>query len=230
MYKLLSVGNDAKTIKGEKRGFRTGILYLAPHTLGGGGTLCPYSTEGCRRVCLYTAGHGQFTTVQEARVRKARAWLENREGFVWDLHEDLFQLQKDASSKGMIPAVRLNGTSDIPWERFGILEDFSDVQFYDYTKYPPTMRREIPPNYHMTYSFSEHKAATQWAHGWHDRGFNTSAVFMGGLPERFLDRPVIDGDLSDLRFLDPQGVIVGLKVKGKARKDDGDGFVQKVAA
>jgi hypothetical protein len=229
-YKLLSVSSDAKTRKGEKHGYLTGILYLAPHTLAGGRTLCPFSTPGCRRVCLYTAGHGAFSPVQNARVRKSQEYLRDTEGFVWDLHEDIGKLCDEAKKKRMTPAVRLNGTSDIEWERYRIMENFSDIQFYDYTKFPPNLRQMAPENYHLTYSFSEARKSRDWADGWFERGFNTSAVFFGELPTTFLDRPVINGDESDLRFTDPKGVVVGLKVKGKARHDDGDGFVQKAVA
>ena len=40
----------------------------------------------------------------------------------------------------------------------------------------------------------------------------------------FLNRPVVDGDKSDLRFLDGENVIVGLIAKGQAKKDQ-SGFV-----
>ena len=39
--------------------------------------------------------------------------------------------------------------------------------------------------------------------------------------------PVIDGDITDVRFNDPDGVIVWLSAKGKAKKDK-SGFVVQV--
>jgi hypothetical protein len=54
-------------------------------------------------------------------------------------------------------------------------------------------------------------------------GMNVAAVFHK-VPETYLGRTVINGDETDLRFLDPKGVIVGLKAKGKAKKDT-TGFV-----
>lgn len=237
--KLLSVGADAKTVKGQKKGYLTGILYMAPHTLGGGKTLCPFSTAGCRAVCLYTAGRGAFTPVQQARIRKTKWFLlGDKSDFLVVLEQDISDLIKQAEKKGMIPAVRLNGTTDIKWEDLGIIQNFPDLQFYDYTKYPPNVRAKIPDNYHITFSFSEAKHAGKWSAGWRARGFNTAVVFSGGLPKTFtpdkrgldamINYPVIDGDLTDLRFTDPQGVIVGLKTKGKARGvvDAGTGFVQ----
>jgi len=232
--KLLSVGNDAKTVKGQKKGYLTGILYMAPHTLGGGKTLCPFSTAGCRAVCLYSAGRGAFNSVQQARIRKAQRWLEHPISFRFDLEDDISALIKQAEKKGMIPAVRLNGTTDIKWEDHNIMQQFPNLQFYDYTKWPENLRRKTPANYHLTYSFSETKHAGRRATEWrNNRGVNTAVVFSGGLPQWFTpdfacDFPVIDGDVSDLRFTDPQGVIVGLKTKGKARGvvDAGTGFVQ----
>ncbi len=237
--KLLSIGNDAKTVKGEKKGYLTGIFYGAPHNLAGGISLCPHSTKGCRFACLYTAGHGATNFVQQARIAKTRFFLDHPVSFRFQLEDEIRALVKRAAKKGMIPAVRLNGTTDIRWETWqlvegkSIIDEFPTVQFYDYTKYPENQRRNLPPNYHITYSFSEHKEAGQRSAGWRGRGFNTAVVFSGGLPEEFnagywQQLPVIDGDLSDLRFTDPQGVIVGLKTKGKARGvvDAGTGFVQ----
>lgn len=229
----LSVGVDAKTKKGEKKGYLTGILYMAPAQVAGGRNMCPFSTAGCRAVCLYTAGRGGFNSVQQARIRKTLEFQNNPTEFVKLLTEDISCLIKKAEKQDMIPAVRLNGTTDIEWEKYGIMEQFPDLQFYDYTKWPCGKRMSIPKNYHLTYSFSEKERAGLDAVGWKIRGFNTAVVFAGGLPSTFLvgetDWPVIDGDESDLRFLDPKGVIVGLKTKGKARGvvDVGTGFVQK---
>jgi hypothetical protein len=227
--KLLSVGNDAKTVKGQKKGVLTGILYMAPHTLAGGRTLCPHSTAGCREVCLYSAGRGAFTNVQNARLEKARAFLTHKDSFVESLKQDIQRLVKMAAKKGMIPAVRLNGTTDILWEHFGVIECFPDVQFYDYTKWPVGTRRRLPKNYHLTYSYSEIKEARPRALDWLGEGRNVAVVFQGGLPPTFLGHPVINGDESDLRFIDPPACIVGLKAKGKAIKAAaGSGcFIQK---
>lgn len=228
MYKYLSVGADAKTVKGQAKGYLTGILYMAPHTIASGRTMCPFSTAGCRAVCLYTAGHGAFTPVQEARIRKTRAWLNNPVKFLEELGWDVMELVKKAGDRSLIPCVRLNGTTDIQWEMFGIMQAYSQVQFYDYTKWPPTKRLELPPNYHLTFSYSEAKHSVEWSTGWMDRGVNTAVVFRGGLPATFLGRHVINGDESDLRFTDDEPVIVGLKAKGKARKDEGIGLGQFV--
>lgn len=231
-YNYLSVGNDAKTIKGQKQGVLTGILYLAPHNIASPKSICPFSTEGCRAVCLYSAGHGAFNSVQEARIRKTKAYHEDAGAFRLAILEDVDKLVADSVKKGFKPAVRLNGTSDILWEQQDIMQQRPDVQFYDYTKFPSILRKELPANYHLTYSFSGGDQSWKFAEAWLARGANVAVVFRGGLPDTFRDYPVINGDESDLRFTDPKGCIVGLKTKGVARsgKVDDDGFVQQGVA
>jgi len=219
-YKLLSVSADAKTIKGEAQGYLTGILYLAPDKLAGGPTLCPFSSEGCRAVCLNTAGRGGFNIVQESRIRKARMFQANIKAFTAQICEDIEALRAQALAKGLKTAVRLNGTSDIRWEGYGIMERFGDVQFYDYTKYPMRYRRNLPVNYHLTYSLSEKPDSMEHAQEWQRAGVNTAVVFRAELPVIFAGRVVIDGDVNDLRFKDPTGCIVGLRAKGKAKKTE----------
>ena len=129
--KLLSVGNNAKTIKSDKGGvYSTAILYLAPHK-NSGVNLCPKASEGCAKACLYTAGRGAFSNVQAARLRKSRWFIEDRETFLMQLKLDIQQHVLTCKRKGVTPAVRLNGTSDILWERYIDMSEFPDVQFYD---------------------------------------------------------------------------------------------------
>jgi len=231
--KLLGVGTDAKTRKGAPRGYLTGILYLAPADESGYQT-CPMASDGCRAACLFTAGRGAFSNVREARVSKTRYFFENREAFLADLHADIAALVRKAARDGMKPAVRLNGTSDIPWERVApaIFEAFPEVQFYDYTKRPN--RADLPANYSLTFSRSESNAGDVSAEL--ARGVNIAAVFDvakgAPLPRTWNGRPVIDGDETDLRFLDKRAadggaVIVGLRGKGAAKGDE-SGFVLPV--
>jgi hypothetical protein len=228
-YKYLSVGSDAKTIKGEKKGYLTGILYLAPAQEAGGKTLCPFSTPSCRQVCLFTAGRGAMSNVRDARIRKTKEFMADPKKFVEDLTKDIKGLIAEAAAKGMIPAVRLNGTTDIKWENYNLLYKFPDLQFYDYTKWPPNLRECLPKNYHITFSHSESGSCEERSKEWFNRKVNTAVVFRGELPVTYQGRAVINGDESDLRFTDPVGVIVGLKVKGKARpKDAGKGFVVEI--
>lgn len=226
--KLLGTAN-AKTIKGEKKGYLTAVMYLAPYNQSGY-QVCPKASKGCAAACLYTAGRGRMDRVQQSRIRKTLMFFQEKERFMSQLERDIEALIRKADREDMTPCVRLNGTSDIPWERikYGndkktIFEKFPAVQFYDYTK---RVKRDPPPNYHLTFSLSEDnddeaKEALK-------RGMNVAVVFRSpDFPSEFWGHKVIDGDETDLRFIDPDGVIVGLKAKGDA-KSDTSGFVREV--
>lgn len=224
--KLLGIDTNAKTVKGQKLGYMTGIMYLAPANESGK-NLCPHASEGCKAACLFTAGRGRMAPVKAARLAKTKFFLENRAEFLAQLKKEIAALVKKAAKAGMIPAVRLNGTSDLPWENLGIMQEFPTVQFYDYTPHAARMvrflRGELPPNYHLTFSRKEdNQAQTELIA---KMGGNVAVVF-DQLPEKYLGRKVVNGDESDLRFLDKKGVIVGLIAKGKGKKDN-SGFVVK---
>ena len=243
--KLLSVGNP-KTLKGMKEGYNTFILHLAPASLSGYNT-CPKATEGCKTACLNTAGRGGMfkkgestNVIQKARIRKTKMFYENRNEFFNLLVKDITLAIKQSEKKGLIPVFRLNGTYDISFEKYGftiaydgytidyanIFERFPNVQFYDYTK---VLGRKVNgiKNYQLTFSAADGndidvmKAIAQ--------GYNIATVFgikkTEPMPEYYNGLPVFNGDESDLRFLDPKGVVVGLYAKGKAKKDE-SGFVK----
>ena len=223
--KLLNIDNNAKTVKGQKDGYMTAILYLAPSNQSGFNT-CPMASEGCKKACLYTAGHGAFNNVQQGRINKTRWFIQERNTFMEQLKKEITNHIKNATRKGFIPCIRLNGTSDISWEIFEIFSQFPKINFYDYTKIQKRALKfaggEYPPNYHLTYSLNEDnydKAMEVLA-----RGGNVAVVFRNELPKTFKGYRVINGDEHDLRLLDPKNVVVGLKAKGKA-KTDTSGFV-----
>lgn len=234
--KLLTVGNP-KLMKGEKKGYLSFVLHLAPSDLSGYNT-CPMASAGCRAACLNTAGRGGLfkagtstNTIQEARIRKTRLFFEDRDTFMAMLVKDITAAIKMASKRNLIPVIRLNGTSDIRWETVtvngfaNIMSAFPAITFYDYTKI--ANRRNLPPNYSLTFSRSETNDAVL------PTIMQNIAVVFGvkkgkELPTMYLGRPVIDGDDTDLRFLDPKGVIVGLRGKGKARSGSFDNFVVTV--
>lgn len=218
--KLLSVSSDAKTVKGEKKGYLTGILYLIPNK-----SLCPGCSPGCRKACLVSAGHGQMKSVYKARARKTQMYLHKFNQFKKYIIGDIKELVKKAEKKSMKPCVRINGTSDIDIEGvFGdVLAMFSEVQFYDYTKV--WSRVSHFSNYHLTYSRSE-KTSFEDVESFVKDGKNVAVVF-DKAPRKWKGLTVAVGDESDLRFLDPKGVVVGLTAKGKAKKDT-SGFVVRV--
>jgi hypothetical protein len=229
--KLLTVGNT-KTVKGEALGYMTFIMHLAPSTLSGYNT-CPMASKGCALACLNTAGRGRFTATQEARIRKTKWFFEDRETFMAQLVKDILAATRKAQREGMVAVFRLNGTSDIRWETVpvehdGVIYDnimklFPSQQFYDYTKLQN--RRNIPSNYHLTFSRSEENYG-QVDHMM-KQGYNVAIVF-DNLPAIYNGYKVIDGTETDLRFIDPKGVIVGLLAKGKAKKDL-SGFTVQIA-
>jgi hypothetical protein len=239
--KLLSTGNP-KVLKGMKQGYNTYILHLAPANVSGFET-CPKRTAGCTAACLNTAGRGGMfkkgestNVIQEARKRKTLFFFEERAGFMEWLVADIELAIKQSAKKNLIPVFRLNGTSDLAWEKYEVVRKgivyknifaaFPDVQFYDYTKILGRKVKDIP-NYHLTFSAADGndldvlRAIAE--------GLNVATVFglkkTEAMPESYNGRPVFNGDDSDLRFLDPKGVVVGLYAKGKAKKDT-SGFVK----
>jgi hypothetical protein len=237
--KLLSVGHDAKTVKGEKLGVMTAILYLAPHNLSGY-QVCPKASEGCKAACLYTAGMGIYKNVQAARVAKTKRFFEERDTFMADIVKDIFELSRKAAKAGMIPTVRLNGTSDIAWEKIACVKDgityknvmlaFPEIAFYDYSKVIGRKAALSLPNYHLTFSLAENNDAD--ARKALSQGYNVAVVMNVGRkdvkPTQWSGYPVVNGDESDVRFNDPKGGhIVALTAKGFARKDT-SGFVRTI--
>ena len=234
--KLLNIDANPKTVKGQKKGYLTGILYLAPADLSGY-NVCPMSTEGCRAACLNTAGRGATNSVQKARINKTQYFYFERKKFLSQLVQEIHSLKVKAKKVGLIPVVRLNGTSDIVWEAIwiqgdlNIFEMFPEVQFYDYTK--RYNRKNIPANYHLTFSLAEDN--DKHAYEAFKNGMNVAAVFRDketvsyfehfGFPLGENNVPVFNGDESDLRFLDPKNHIVALYAKGRAKKDT-TGFVK----
>ena len=232
---LLGVSN-AKTSKGEELGVMTGILYLAPHSIAGR-NVCAFASLGCIAACLYKAGRGMFNSVQRARIAKTELFHRNPRAFVEMLAIDIAALARKAERMGMTAAVRLNGTSDLPWENLkgdlglSLMERFPDIQFYDYTKNPSRAiaygTGKLPSNYHITFSRSESNAAAVLSVL--NTTANVAAVFDTkkgkALPTTWAGREVIDGDVTDIRFWDKSGVIVGLRAKGKSAKNDKSGFI-----
>jgi hypothetical protein len=241
---LLTVGNP-KTAKGEGYGYLTAILHLAPAKLAGF-EVCSARTAGCTEACLNTSGmQGKFRiNVISARIRKTKWFRADRDGFMQRLERDIAAHVRSAKRHGLKPCVRLNGTSDIPWENVRytradgskgtIFERFPDVQFYDYTKLALRFKRALPSNYDLTYSAADgNENAVALALSY---GARIAVVFGNSdrpnarkwkLPATFEGTAVVDADAHDLRFTEPSGVICGLRAKGLAKRDD-TGFVKWV--
>jgi hypothetical protein len=237
--KLLTVGGNTKIAKGDAQGeYLTAILHLAPAKLSGR-EVCPGRSEGCTKACLNTAGRGRFDNVQAARIRKTQWLFRDREGFLRQLRCDIHAHVRKCERLGVLPAVRLNGTSDLPWENIHLdgatlMDWFPEVQFYDYTKVATRIesmlayRKLWPRNYHLTFSVSDRPGSEEQGEFYAFKGATSAVVFRDTLPVTWKGLPVINGDETDLRFKDPRGVIVGLLAKGKAKQDT-SGFVKEGA-
>ena len=229
-YNLLSTGS----IKIDKSNniqdkYFSRILYLASDDLADGKrTVCPYAKIAkCSEGCLFSAGNGNYPNVVKARIRKTLLFLNDREEFLNLLLKDIDKFLNECDKLNKLPALRLNGTSDIQWETIKVKDDkhifdlFPQIQWYDYTKIPTRKVNDIP-NYHLTWSYSE--ANEKYAALFNKIKHNKAVVFKHALPKIFKGLKVIDGDKHDMRFLDRSNVVVGLKAKGKARTDT-SGFV-----
>jgi hypothetical protein len=239
--KLLSTGNP-KVLKGLAQGFNTYILHLAPANVSGYET-CAKRTAGCTAACLNLAGRGGMfkkgettNVIQQARIRKTKMFFEDRISFMNLLVKDIELAIKQSARLNLTPVIRLNGTSDLAFEKYEVTRNgqtysnifmaFPELTFYDYTKILGRKIKSIP-NYSLTFSAADGNDADVYAAI--QQGYNIAAVFgikkTLPMPETYMGLPVFNGDESDLRFLDPKNVIVGLYAKGKAKKDE-TGFVK----
>ena len=236
-YKILSINSNPKLVKGDKLSdkYLSAITHLSPINT----RICPYQDIAkCKEACLNTAGRGGIfkkgettNVIQEARKRKTKLFLEDRDTFMQLLVKDIQAFIRKCDRLDKKPCIRLNGTSDIQWETIPIGEYenifamFPDVQFYDYTKIPTRKVSHIK-NYHLTWSYSE--ANDKYAKLFDKVPYNKAVVFNGALPSMFKELKVIDGDKTDMRFLDKPNSVVGLKAKGKARQDKSGFVIQAV--
>jgi len=231
-----------KAEKGLKKNVANFMMHLTPHKSiidGKEYNLCPKASNGCALACLNTAGRGAFARTKQARLNRTKYYIRDRKGFLNQLEKEIQSGVNWATNKGLKSAFRLNGTSDLPFHKMGLMEKFPSIQFYDYTKIKEKVFNNRQSNYQLTFSLSEdnEKDAVQVL----NKGFNVAVVFEDKLPKSYVLRnkkgqfingyksyKVIDGDLTDLRYKDPQkGLIVGLVSKGKAKRDN-SGFVKRV--
>tara|TARA_R110000868_G_scaffold74337_10_gene214987 strand:+ start:3411 stop:4094 length:684 start_codon:yes stop_codon:yes gene_type:complete len=211
-------------MKGNKLGYITYIMYLSPFTFNSKGiNLCSHASKGCSESCLVGSGFGGiFPNVNEARVKRTEYYLSSRVEFINQLYTEIVAAVKKNKDKAIL-TIRLNGTSDITFEKFKIFEGntknifemFPDIQFYDYTKNYTRFDKVLPKNYHLTFSRSEinHEKSLAVL----KKGYNVAMVF-DKVPEQFEGYEVVNGDNDDLRFLDKVNVIVGLKYKKMTSK------------
>jgi len=237
---VLLTFNNAKTTKGENiidtesgLSYKTAILYLSAFKQNSKGiNICSHASKGCAESCLVGSGHGgMIPQVFNGRVKKTEYFLSNRVDFLFQLKEEIEKNIKKFEGKNKL-VIRLNGTSDLTWEKFkvfeggkNIFEVFENLTFYDYTKNWTRFDKVLPSNYHLTFSRSETNEAK--AIELLKRGFNVAMVFTK-LPETYKGFKVINADENDLRFLDEKNVICGLKFKKLTGKGGGEKNIQAI--
>ncbi|MBW2675785.1 MAG: hypothetical protein JRD89_20655 [Deltaproteobacteria bacterium] len=240
MTLLSNASTNPKTRKMlEEFGYEAVIHHMCPDKLADGKhTVCAWSTPGCRATCLNTSGRSQIKgdltndnlqmyMIHRSRMGKTLTFFDDKERYAGDLTKELANLETRALKKGYTPVARLNGTSDVPWEKYIPMEAFSNTQFYDYTKSYERMRMflagKLPDNYHLTYSYDEYTTPGD-VNFILTLGGTVAVVFREEIPETFLGHGVKSGMYHDFRFRDSKGYIIGLLARGRA-KTDSTGFV-----
>jgi len=227
---MLRLDGSTKVIKGNRLGFRTAILYLAPADLSGLNMCAMHALALCKVPCLNLTGRGVMTINQVSRLRKTLFLQQYEAEAIALIKHEVGLFEARAKREGWTLLVRLNGTSDRRWENDGIMQAFPAVQFYDYTKL--ANRKNVPANYDLTFSYSGAPQFQRYVAIAKANGMRIAAVFRNraiveailSAGDMVMELPVVDGDDTDIRHLDPQGAVVALYAKGKA-KDDHTGFV-----
>lgn len=220
--------DSPKAIKARAYGYMNAINYMAPASTAGVGDMCPWSSAACRALCLgehsgQAAMHkeGETNAVLESRKAKTVMFMRARAEFMRELAAGIGRAARKAKREGLKLCVRLNGATDLNW--VAVIKQYPDIQFVDYTKSEARAiahaQGKLPPNYHITFSFAgdNHDACERVLAA----GGNVAVVFSGEFPDTFMGRAVINGDLSDLRHLDPRNVVVALSPKGRKAKREG---------
>ena len=235
--RIFSFDDNAKAAKAAAYGYLNAIHYLAPADVAGAGNLCAHASAGCLALCLgWFSGHaaiGETNNVRDSRIAKTRRFMHDRAAYMVDVVRSIEGLQAKAAKRKVRLCVRLNGSSDVPWEAIktadgrSLIALFSNVQFVDYTKSVKRAlahaRGELPANYHLTFSRSEtNHLQCLWVL---EAGGNVAVVSSLARPTVWHGFPTVDGDLSDLRHLDPRGHVVWISPKGRKAKMDTSGFV-----
>ena len=166
---------------------QTGTEYeIASLSLMPDGILCPSQIiAGCKEPCLVSSGRGQMHSVAKARQSKSDLWHNDQAQFLALLKKEMGAFIRRCEKRGKLAAFRLNTISDIPWEKHGIPQMFPTALLYQ-KQVRAAFKTDAP----------------------------ITVVFRGGFPDRYLGRPVIDGDKSDLVNLYAGPVVIGLKLKG----------------
>jgi hypothetical protein len=221
---LGKINTSSKLIRNLIVSHYTYSLNLSPANTSGF-NVCSHSTAECRLGCLATSGRSGIeifsgkTIIKDCRIKKTKLFFENKSYFMNWLIADLKFWQAKAKKDGFFISARLNTLSDINWQTIlfegkNIFQLFPEIQFYDYTKNHLKFI-DKPSNYHLTFSYTGKN--TEMCKKLLSQGHNIAVVFKvkheSELPTQFLGYQVINGDLTDARFMDAKGCVVGLKWK-----------------
>ena len=220
--------DSPKAIKARAFGWMNAINYMAPAETAGVGDMCPWSSVACRALCLgehsgQAAMHAEGKDNACLRSRKAKTvmFMKARAQFMRELAVGIGRAARKAQREGLKLCVRLNGATDINW--VATIKQYPEIQFVDYTKSEARALAhaagKLPANYHVTFSFAgDNHAACERVLA---AGGNVAVCFKGAFPTTWFGHAVVDGDLSDLRHLDPRNVVVALSPKGAKAKREG---------
>ena len=220
-----------KLIKSNGMGFYNAGIGLAQANLSATNN-CTASTPDCRKLCLGNFGRAEFLPqLMQTRINRSN-FLHRHRQLAWQtMLPQLMAIDRRATRNGLTVAFRPDITSDKNWDLIlpQLFATFPNWKFYGYTKLRSKITRYLNGSNPMvpTFSWSErlksklvnHTSGDDYPSFLLENGINIAVVFYdrktlaGRLPRKFLGRTVIDGDKHDLRFLDPRGVIVGLKPK-----------------
>lgn len=214
----------------------------------------PLCTAHCLNLSGHAESGGAEGVQLNCRRRRTLMYMHARDAFMARIAGLISQRQSDAKNRyavrlNVMSDLPWEGIKFYtPWGReYATIPRLFEVktrsglwhvQFYDYTKnckrYQNFLTGNFPPNYHLTFSLSEINAL--YAIYALTQGGSVTVVFDARpesrnrpaepIPETFCGFPVVDGDLTDLRFEDRKrfgisknsGVVVGLRLKGKKQR------------
>ena len=215
IHKNLFTSQNYKTVKGEKQKYKTYVLYMKSGEIeidGKKKNSCPNKSAACYKYCLDNAGRGSFTSVKLSRLIKTKRYYFNSGKFKDDVANEINRKYKwwSKNKPDWRLAFRCDGTSDLGVGRSISYGVPLDVNLYDYTKNSRENKKECLEALNMGVNVAvpfihNIKAMRDLPTSWH--------------PEQFWGYPVISGENSDLRFLDPAPSIVALKPKGSLMRD-----------
>lgn len=229
---IIRHGGNAKLERGD---IAIAGLTLTP-AIAGPATTCA-NFRHCADLCVLTHGRGAFPNVRNARAARVQALLDHPDAMAALLAADIDRMCRRASRAGTYTwGLRLNVASDLAWETVAPWLVRRAVErgalVYDYTK---RWTREPMPmqGYRLTFSAAGHSVAR--IQDAIDRGRNVAVVFADvaksdAMPAEWHGMPVLDGDVHDVRYVDPVGHVVGLRAKGKAIHSRGTGLLYRVGA